>query len=105
MSWTSPDTVASTILPRLAVSAFSISGSRWATAFFMVSADLRTKGSCISPLAKRSPTTFIPLSRNLLMMSSGLWPISRAWSRSSMMLDWSPSTMRLGRRSSTVNPS
>ena len=35
-------------------------GSRWATAFFIVSADWSTNGSCIWPEPNSSPTTFIP---------------------------------------------
>ena len=39
MSWTSPLTVASTIVPLPWLSVFSMCGSRWATAFFITSAD------------------------------------------------------------------
>ena len=45
--------------------------SRWATAFFITSADRSTNGSCICPLANCSPTTFIPSSRWSLTMSRG----------------------------------
>ena len=72
MSCTSPLTVASTIRPLpVSPSTRSIIGSRYATAVFIVSADCNTKGSCISPEAKSSPTTFIPASRMSLMMSEG----------------------------------
>ena len=54
-------------------STFSMCGSRWATAAFIVSADCSTKGSCIWPAPNRSPTTFMPASRMSLMMSSGLY--------------------------------
>ena len=73
MSCTSPLTVASTIRPLpVSPSTRSIIGSRCATAIFMVSADCSTKGSCISPLANSSPTTFMPASRMSLMISSGV---------------------------------
>src|SRR5271166_2851332 len=42
MSWTSPLTVARTILPRAAVSAFSMNCWRWFTDAFIASADCRT---------------------------------------------------------------
>ena len=70
MSCTSPLTVASTTVPLPPWSDFSMWGSRKATAAFMVSADCSTKGSCISPEAKRSPTTFMPSSRMSLTMAS-----------------------------------
>ena len=63
MSWTSPLTVASTIVPLPASSAFSMCGSRWATAAFITSADCSTKGSCICPEPNSSPTVFMPASR------------------------------------------
>ena len=72
MSCTSPLTVASTTVPLPPWSDFSMWGSRKATAAFIVSADCSTKGSCISPEAKRSPTTFMPSSRMSLTMASGL---------------------------------
>ncbi len=62
MSWTSPFTVASTTTPLPPASAFSMSGSRYATAAFIVSADCSTNGSCIWPLPNSSPTTFMPSS-------------------------------------------
>ena len=87
MSCTSPLTVASTTVPLPPWSAFSMKGSRKATAAFIVSADCKTKGSCISPDAKRSPTTFIPSSRTSLItcsrvrprafMVSGIWLSTR----------------------------
>ena len=49
----------------------SMNCSRWATDIFIVSADCSTNGSCISPDAKSSPTTFMPESSTSLMMSSG----------------------------------
>ena len=48
-----------------------MSGSRWATAVFIVSADCSTNGSCISPEPKSSPTTFMPDSSTSLMICSG----------------------------------
>ena len=82
MSCTSPRTVPSTIVPLPAASDFSMCGSSRATAVFMTSADCSTKGSCISPLPKRSPTTCMPASRCTLTMSSALMPSARARSRS-----------------------
>ncbi len=69
----------------------------------MVSADCSTKGSCISPLAKSSPTTFIPASRTSLTIASGSIPAS-ASSSSEMSPSRSPSTMRWARRSETGHP-
>ena len=74
MSCTSPLTVASTTVPLPPWSDFSMCGSRNATAVFIVSADWSTKGSCISPEAKRSPTTFIPASKMSLTISSAPSP-------------------------------
>src|SRR6267142_2274952 len=67
-------------------------GSRWATAAFIVSALWRTNGSCIWPEPKSSPTTFMPSSSRLLMMSRGLYFL-RASLRWSMRLRFSPSMM------------
>ncbi len=66
MSWTSPLTVAITIvpfgLPASPERAFSASmyGTRWPTACFITRADFTTCGRNILPAPKRSPTTFIP---------------------------------------------
>ena len=104
MSWTSPFTVASTIRPLPPVSsAFSMCGSRYDTAVFMVSADWSTNGSCISPEANSSPTTFIPASSVLLTMSSA-GVVASASSRSSSSPSRSPSMMRCSRRCSTGHP-
>ncbi len=84
MSCTSPLTVASTTVPFCWPSTRSMCGSRHATAAFMVSADCSTKGSCILPEPKSSPTTFMPSSRKTLMISRGLW-VSMASLRSSSM--------------------
>ena len=100
MSWTSPFTVASTSVPLPPSSDFSMCGSRYATALFIVSADCRTNGSCISPDANRSLTTFIPArSQSLTMSSAGL--ISSAAERSSSRPLRAASTMRRARRSSS----
>ena len=70
MSWTSPFTVASTRRPfDVWPSTFSMSGSRWATAVFIVSADCSTNGSCIWPEPNSSPTTRMPSSRTSLTMA------------------------------------
>jgi hypothetical protein len=57
MSWTSPLTVARTILPRAAVSAFSMNCSRWLTPVFMASADWSTSATISSLLLNRRPTS------------------------------------------------
>ncbi|CAO0829013.1 hypothetical protein SMICM17S_11824 [Streptomyces microflavus] len=100
MSWTSPRTVASTIVPLPSASDFSMCGSRWATAIFMTSADWRTNGSCIWPEPNSSPTTFMPSSSVLLTMSrAGVsWSAS---SRSASRPFFSPSMMRRWSRSSS----
>ena len=72
MSCTSPRTVASTIVPFSWPSTRSMNGSRYLTAAFIVSADCSTNGNCILPAPNSSPTVFMPSSRMLLMMSSGL---------------------------------
>ena len=85
MSCTSPLTVASTMRPLLvSPSAFSMYGSRCATAVFIVSADCSTNGSCISPEPKSSPTTFMPSSSTSLMIESAGVPPASASSRSSI---------------------
>ena len=105
MSWTSPLTVASTIvalLSRADPSALpSMYGSRYATAVFITSADCSTNGSCISPRPKSSPTTRMPSSRFSLMMSSADCPESRAAARSSSRPLRSPSTIRRASRSAS----
>ena len=72
MSCTSPFTVASTIVPRWLPSAFSIFGSRYATAAFMVAAESSTEGNCILRAPNSSPTVFIPSSSTVLIRSSGV---------------------------------
>ena len=98
MSCTSPFTVASNMRPRPPSLVFSICGSRYATADFITSALCNTKGSCISPLPKSSPTTFIPSRRWSLMMASGANPSVMAASKSSVSPTFSPSMMRRSRR-------
>ena len=88
MSWTSPLTVAVTIVPaRLPVPSRSASryGMRTATAFFMTRALLTTWGRNIRPAPNRSPTTFIPAINGPSMTSSGRAATSRASSVSSTM--------------------
>ncbi len=101
MSCTSPRTVASTISALPAESVFSMCGSRWATAAFIVSADCRTNGSCILPLPNSSPTVFIPASRSSLTIASGVRPCASASSRSSGSPIRAPSTMRCCSRSAS----
>ena len=93
MSCTSPLTVAKTIVP-LAVAPpfFSMNGSKKRTAAFIASADCNTKGSCIWPLPNRSPTTFMPSSKILLMISSAGY-FSRAVVNSASSPIFSPSMM------------
>ena len=69
MSWTSPLTVPITSVPLPPASAFSMCGSRYATAAFIVSALWSTNGSCISPDANSSPTTFMPSSSTSLTIA------------------------------------
>ena len=78
MSCTSPLTVASTMRPLPPASAFSMCGSRKATAAFMVSADCSTNGSCICPEPNRSPTIFMPPSSGPLTTSRAAQPSARA---------------------------
>ena len=100
MSWTSPLTVASTIVPLPWLSVFSMCGSRWATAFFITSADCSTNGSCICPDPNSSPTVFIPDSSVSLMISRA-GRCSSAASRSASSPFRSPSTIRRSRRSNS----
>ena len=72
MSWTSPLTVARTMVPLPSSSVRSMCGSSHATAAFITSADCSTNGSCISPRPNSSPTTFMPSSRWSLTMSRAL---------------------------------
>jgi hypothetical protein len=62
---------------------------------------LRTNGSCIFPEPNSSPTTFIPSSRTVLMMSSGAYD-RRASSRSSIRLERSAWMIAFLSRSSTA---
>src|SRR5262249_31670821 len=71
MSWTSPLTVASTIVPRVADAAFSMNCSRCATAAFMASADCRTSATMSWLSLNSRPTSSMPRIRGPLTMSSG----------------------------------
>ena len=71
MSWTSPLTVASTMLPRWRVSVRSMNCSRWPTAAFMASADWSTSATMSWLSLKRRPTSSMPFISGPLMMSSG----------------------------------
>ena len=112
MSWTSPFTVAITILPALLCrlppprSAFSFSmyGSRWATACFITRADLTTCGRNILPEPNRSPTTFMPSISGPSMTWSGRSAASRASSVSSVMNSVMPWTSACESRFSTGQP-
>ncbi len=101
MSCTSPLTVASTMRPLPPSSAFSMCGSRYATAVFITSADCSTNGSCICPEPNSSPTTFMPSSRMSLMIDSGVRPAAIAASRSASRPLRSPSMIRRLSRSSS----
>ena len=87
ISWTSPFTVARTILPLVFIGtppfSSSINGTKYATAFFITRADLTTCGRNILPAPKRSPTRFIPSIRDPSMTSRGLSEARRASSTSS----------------------
>jgi hypothetical protein len=98
MSWTSPFTVAITIVPLPELSDRSMCGSRWATAVFITSAEASTNGNCICPDPNSSPTVFIPDSSVSLMISSA-GRCRSASSRSASSPPRSPSTMRRSRRS------
>ena len=103
MSCTSPLTVARTRRPfEVCPSIFSINGSRWATAVFIVSALCKTNGNCIWPEPKSSPTTFMPSRRMLLIMSSGGMPCVMAVLRSSVRPSRSASIMRCFKMRSSV---
>ena len=99
MSWTSPFTVASTTMPLPPESAFSISGSRYATAAFIVSADCSTNGSCIWPLPNSSPTTFMPSSSTSFTICERRAASASCSSRSASRPSRSPSMMRCFSRS------
>ena len=73
MSCTSPFTVARIARPLVVEASLGRWGSmRWMAAF-MASALSSTKGSCISPAPKRSPTTFMAPSSTSLMRKRGSW--------------------------------
>ena len=104
MSWTSPLTVAVTIVPaRRPVPSRCASryGMSTATAFFITRALLTTCGRNIRPAPNRSPTTFIPAISGPSMTSSGRAAASRASSVSSTMYASMPATRAWVRRSST----
>ncbi len=108
MSWTSPFTVAITIVPLgLPTSpdrnfSSSMNGTRWPTACFITRADLTTCGRNILPAPNRSPTTFIPAISGPSMTWIGRAYFRRASSVSSMMCDVMPFTSACERRSSTL---
>ena len=93
MSWTSPLTVASTTLPRLAVSAFSMNCSRWLTAAFIASADCNTSATINSLALNSRPTSAIPVISGPFTMSNGGAPSARFFSRSSTSPSRVPSMM------------
>src|SRR5580700_10460352 len=109
MSWTSPFTVASTIVPFCCAPAFfSIFGSRYATACFITPAESSTDGNCILRAPNSSPTVRIPSSSTVLIMSSGEYcPSAESSNCSSDCLcspaptDFSP--LRIARRRITMN--
>ena len=108
MSWTSPLTVAITIVPFARPAsperAFSSSmnGTRWPTACFMTRADLTTCGRNILPAPKRSPTTFMPAISGPSITWIGRAYCRRASSVSSTMCVVMPFTSAWASRSSTV---
>ncbi len=116
MSWTSPLTVAMTILPfglatmpvRFSSSSFSSSmkGIRWATACFITRADLTTWGRNILPWPNRSPTTFMPSMSGPSITLIGRPPLcSSSWRASSVSstIHWvMPCTSACERRCCTL---
>ena len=68
MSWTSPLTVASTMVPRVELSSLAMKPSRWATAAFIASADWSTSATMSWLSLKRRPTSSMPLIRGPLMI-------------------------------------
>ena len=92
MSCTSPLTVASTTVPLLALSLFSMKGSRCATAAFIASADCSTSATISSLLLKRRPTSSMPAMSGPLMISRGFASFSFR-SRSSIRPSFDPSMM------------
>ena len=107
MSWTSPLTVAMTILPLpLAPGSFaaSMKGRRCATAFFMTRADFTTWGRNILPAPNRSPTTFMPSISGPSITSIGLAAARRASSVSSTTYMSMPLTSACSRRLATGQP-
>ena len=106
MSWTSPLTVAITILPsaRAPLACFSASrkGVRYATDFFMTRALLTTWGRNILPEPNRSPTTLMPDISGPSITSSGRPYFCRASSVSVSTNSSIPRTSACDSRSSTV---
>ncbi len=100
MSWTSPFTVAITILPLVLPCSLlaSINGSRYATACFMTRADLTTCGRNIFPSPNRSPTTFIPSISGPSITSIGRVACWRASSVSCSINSVMPLTSEYSRR-------
>ena len=99
MSWTSPFTVASTTLPRVAESTRSMWGSRWATANFIDSADCSTSATMSWLALNWRPTSSIPAISGPLIISNGVRP-AMASSRSSANPSLEPSMMAMASRSS-----
>ena len=91
MSWTSPFTVASTIVPFCEPAFFSIFGSRYATACFITPAESSTEGNCILRAPNRSPTVRIPSSRTVLIKSSAEYWTNASSSISSRVFFCAPS--------------
>ena len=92
MSCTSPFTVARTMVPRLALSSFSMKPSRWPTAAFIASADWSTSATMSWLSLKSRPTSSMPRISGPLMMSSGAVSC-RFSSRSAINPSRLPSTM------------
>ncbi len=106
MSWTSPFTVAITILPAerwsgLAALSSSMKGVSQATAFFMTRADFTTCGRNILPSPKRSPTIDMPSMSGPSITFKGRPYCSRASSVSESMNSVMPLKRAYSRRFST----
>ncbi len=103
-SCTSPFTVPRISVVWLVFSLFGRYGARESTAAFIVSADWSTKGSCIRPSPKSSPTSFIaPISSLLTIVSAAISFLASGSKASSRSL--SPAMRSLWILISVLNPS
>ena len=78
MSCTSPWTVPSTMMPLASAASPSRAALVTSVAPAMASALIMSSGRKTSPLSKRSPTSWMPLTKPFCMMSAGAMPSARA---------------------------